>query len=150
MRLFFIIVSFITLGCTKKKFLISENEISKRQTDTLQDSSTDDYLFFCNFTEEPSVDLEEWGKYLSDSLVLDDAAMDTIPPGKYTVIVQFEVGEKGKLSDISILNEPLYGLGERVKKVLSNCTGLWKPVREENDQIIRSYSRQPITFVVEE
>ena len=149
MRLFFIITLFTVVGCAKSqqphREIISEQEIQYPSKDT-----SDYGEITCYIPEEASVDLEKWKTYLNDSLVLDDASLDTIPPGRYTVFVQFEVGEKGKLCNISILKEPGYGLGERVKKVISTCIGIWNPVIAENGQIAPNYRKQPLTFVIEE
>ncbi len=148
MRLFFIVVYLLFINTAKLQYSIPAKIISEQE---IEYPSTDIEAFnVCIFPEEPSVDLEKWVAYLNDSLVLDDASMDTIPAGRYTVIVRFEVGERGKLNNITILKEPGYGLGERVKKTISNSQGIWKPVIEKNGKITRNYRIQPITFLVEE
>ena len=153
MRLFFIIASFTLTTTASSQLSLPTEKITEKEIEfplLTEDIEQMECLHYCIFPEEPSVDLEKWTTYLNDSLVLDEASLDTIPPGKYTVIVQFEVGAEGKLSNISILKEPGYGLGERVKKVISKCIRIWKPVIDNNGQITRNYRKQPITFVVEE
>jgi hypothetical protein len=92
---------------------------------------------------------KEWTDWLNQNLELDSLAADTMPAGRYTVLVAFSVGKDGTLGDLNILSDPGFGLGERVKKVLANCREIWKPVLYNGD-IIMSHHRQPITFVVEE
>jgi hypothetical protein len=105
MRLFFIITLFIVINAAKSKHsmptkIIAEKEIEYPSEDTVE---IEEVFNVCIFPDEPAVDLEAWKKYLNDSLILDDASLDTIPSGSYTVIVKFAVGEKGRLSKISIL-----------------------------------------------
>jgi hypothetical protein len=126
--------------------IIAEKEIEYPTEDTVE---IEEVFNVCIFPDEPAVDLEAWKKYLNDSLILDDASLDTIPSGSYTVIVKFAVGEKGRLSKISILKDPGHGLGERVTKLLLNCEGIWRPVIDKGGYI-NSYRIQPITFTVEE
>jgi hypothetical protein len=99
MRLFFIIAFFTISVCTKSQYLpreiISEYEIQYPPKETVDIEG----LHYCIFPEEPTADLEIWKKYLSDSLVLDDASLDTIPAGRYTVFVQFDVGKNGQLGN---------------------------------------------------
>ena len=87
--------------------------------------------------------------YLNDSLVLDDVPIDTIPPDRYAVFVQFTVDENGKLSNVSILKEPRYVLVNRFKKVILNYYGIWKAVIDAKGRVVAIYRKQPITFVVE-
>jgi protein TonB len=75
--------------------------------------------------------------------------MDTIPPDRYTVFVQFTVDENGKLSNVSILKEPGYGLGDRVKKLILNCYGIWKSVIDDRSRVVAIYRKQLITFIFE-
>lgn len=150
MRLFFIIASFISISFVESQYIppkiISEHEIDYSLKDTLDN---EDVFNVCIFPEETLVDIEKWKKYLMTSLVLDSASMDTIPAGTYTVIVDFSIGEKGRLSNVSVVKDPGYGLGKRVIEVLLTCEGIWKPAMYKGRPIL-NYRRQPITFIVEE
>ena len=151
MRFFFVIASLIIVCSVVSQHIppkiLSEQEVNYPSKDTAE---IEDVFNVGVFPDEPTVDIEKWKAYLNDSLVLDDASMDTIPLGRYTVLVQFIVGENGKLNNISVLKEPGYGLGERVKRAISKCNGIWKPVVGDRGQVSINYRRQSITFVIEE
>jgi hypothetical protein len=87
------------------------------------------------------VDLKKWADYFNKNLGLDSASLDTIPAGRYTVLVQFSIGVEGRLSDISILKDPGYGLSQRIIKVISSCRGLWK-LSMSHGRVIKNYRRK--------
>lgn len=151
MRLVFIIVTFILLISVNSQCFLPLKMFSKQEIEyTSKDiSETEEPFNICIFPDEPTIDFGKWTKYLTDSLVLNDASVDTIPPGRYTVFVQFVVGKNGELTNVLILKEPGHGLGERVKNTISNCHGIWKPVIGKNGKVVLSYRKQPITFVIE-
>ncbi len=107
-----------------------------------------DLLAQCN-EEEASIDRNEWETYLRNNLVLDDLSMDTIPAGTYTVFVRLVIDKKGSINDVSVLKDPGYGLGQRVKRALQQYTGRWQPAKLNGHTII-SRRIQPVTFIVEE
>jgi hypothetical protein len=156
MRFFFIIIVFLFFvsGNTQSPAseLFSEKNIQDSSRDTSIDSfETDldnDSAIICDIPPEPEVDRKKWVAYLTKSLELDSASLDTIPAGTYTVMAQFTIDEKGNLQDVSILKDPGYGLSQRVVKVISNCPGLWKPSMYNGHTTI-SYRKQPILFIVE-
>jgi hypothetical protein len=92
---------------------------------------------------------EKWKEFLISNLALDDASLDTICAGTYRVMVQFVVKSSGQLDDIKIIMDPGYGLGERVKNVLSRYKERWKPAVFNGRPSI-SYHKMPIVFMVEE
>ncbi len=115
---------------------------------SISDSSNDENIFGCILeieAETPS----GWIKFLEDNLQLDSIAIDSIPAGNFTVVVQFAIERNGQLNDVRIIKDPGYGLGQRVKKVLSGYKDQWKPSVIKN-QTVSSTRIQPITFVVEE
>ena len=67
--------------------------------------------------------------------------------GKYVVIVRFTVDRTGKLSDIVVESNPGFGCGEEAVRVMK-ISPLWKAATQ-NGYIVRSYKRQPFTFIVE-
>lgn len=94
-------------------------------------------------------DWGRWKNYLIKNLVLDSASVDTIPAGTYKAIVQFVIDTDGKLKDIGIVTDPGYGLGARVKKVISKYKDKWIPEQFDWRPTV-SYHRQPVIFIVEE
>ena len=103
---------------------------------------------FCVLGIEAQPNKEEWVEFLQNNLHLDSAALDTIPPGEFMVVAQFVVDENGKICTVSIVKDPGYGLGERVKKELISFKGRWQPAKL-NGRKTKSYRRQPIIFMVE-
>lgn len=106
-------------------------------------------IIICEVPIEARYNREEWTTYLNKNLMLDDASLDTIPPGTFTVLVQFLIDTKGKVGDVKILKDPGYGLGQRTANTVSRYECNWKPA-EQNGRFINSYRVQPITFRIEE
>ena len=144
-----IILVLFYAGCINEKSLDSSLKYSV--SDSLPDTSGLENVFGCVFEidDEPLPNWEAWTNFLKYSLELDSVAVDTIPSGAFTVLAQFVIDEKGKLGEVSILKDPGYGLGKRVLHVLSGYKGHWKPAIQ-NNKLVRSIRRQPITFVIEE
>ena len=107
-------------------------------------------IFICKLPIEVQNNWKEWKRYLQDSLVLDDASLDSIPAGIYKVFIQFEFDEIGKISNVSVLKDPGYRLGLRALDVISKYNSNWKFSEVFEGRPYKSYRRQPIIFVVEE
>jgi protein TonB len=88
-----------------------------------------------------------WEKFLRNNLNAEIPVENGAPAGAYKVIVQFVVDKEGKLSDIKALTEMGYGMEQEAIRVLKKATG-WKPGIQA-DREVKSYHRQPITFMVE-
>lgn len=148
MRFFFIIIAFFfeLSACSQPAIskLLNEEEIQRPAPDSLE---MNDFLF-CNIGCEPLVDIEKWKTYLSHNLILDNISLDTIPAGSYTVLVQFAIGDNGKLNNVSILKNPGYDFDKRVIKVISDCRSIWKTSMCNIYKTI-NYRRQLIIFIVE-
>ena len=147
MRCLFLISVLLSLvsGCSK----LEEN--SKKNSEQSIQSETEDSgdVIICEIPIEAETNIQEWRAYLQNSLILDDASLDTIPAGTYTVVVQFVIDDKGKIRDVTIMKDAGYGLGQRGVKAIEHYEGLWKPSIQDGRATI-SYRRQPITFLVEE
>ena len=97
---------------------------------------------------EASVNIAQWRRHLQSRLqrYIEDAAMDGMSPGRYTVNVRFLVEKNGNISQVKALNNPGYGLARGAEQVVK--TGpKWHP-GEQNGRKVRSYHTQPITFVI--
>ena len=124
--------------------IASERKVQSSATDTLEADN-----LFCNIPEEPSLDRDHWTSYLKKNLELDSLSVDTIPAGRYTVLIRFAIDETGKVKELTVLKDPGYCLGERVVTIVSNYRDLSKsPIKNRNKYI--GYHIQPITFLVEE
>ena len=146
MRCFFVFVTTlftVTASCQQNW----QNDSSEKKGE----ENINETLYQCILVVEPSSqpDFDTWSRYLQTNLELDSAEVSKIPAGKYTVFIQFIVEADGRLSDFKIVKEPGYGLGEKVLKVFSNYNGRWKTA-EQSGIPVKSYRKQPVTFVVEE
>ena len=144
MRCLFLITVLLSLFSGCSKFEENNKRVSDQSIQSEIRDSGDEII--SEFPTEPETNIQEWTTYLQNSLILDDASLDTIPAGIYTVLVQFVIDDQGKIRDVSIMKDPGYGLGQRGLKAIQHYEGLWNPSIE--DEI--SYRRQPITFIVEE
>ena len=130
-------------------FLISniKNSIANQTPDTLPEINEIGFMMGCiEIPAKPN--FNEWASYLQNKLVLDDSSLSLIPPACYTVIIQFVIDKEGKIRDVSIWKDPGYGLGQRAAQAVSNYPGKWEPATL-NGRLIKSYRKQPITFLVE-
>ena len=104
-----------------------------------------DKIFCCSSEKDAEVDIKHWQAYLDQNLQLDSLAMDTIPPGIYGITVIFIIDKKGCLTEVKALNDPGYGLGIRVIRVISGYEQ-WIPA-ERNGRKVRAYRKQVVTII---
>jgi TonB-dependent SusC/RagA subfamily outer membrane receptor len=99
---------------------------------------------------EASVNKKEWRTFLEKNLqpVIEYAAGNGMPTGQYTVNLRFLVKKDGSITDFKALNDPGYGLVQKVLAIIPNSPQ-WKPA-EQNGEPVNSYHTQPITFVISE
>jgi periplasmic protein TonB len=90
----------------------------------------------------------DWMKFLTRNLNGEIPIENGAPVGRYNVIIQFVVDEQGSVSDITPLTNFGYGMEQEAIRVLKKAKG-WKP-GIQNGHEVKSYHKQPITFVVEE
>jgi protein TonB len=89
-----------------------------------------------------------WQKFLTRNLNANVPVDNNAPSGRYTVLIQFVVDKEGNISDIIALTNHGYGLEDEAMRVLKKAKD-WKP-GIQNGREVKSYHKQPITFVVEE
>jgi hypothetical protein len=105
-------------------------------------------IFYCRRIEKDAqVDINHWKDYLAENLELDSLAQDTIPAGIYRLTAQILIGKSGCIEQVKIIDDPGYGLGIRVVKVISSYQQ-WVPA-EMNGRRVKAYRKQPIIFMVE-
>ncbi|RYY00334.1 MAG: energy transducer TonB, partial [Gammaproteobacteria bacterium] len=90
---------------------------------------------------------EEWRRFLEKYTqpIVQEVGKNA-QAGKYTVNVRFIVEKDGSISNVSILNDPGYGIGRKVLGMMKYVPK-WKPAIQ-NEKVVRSYHTQPITFVI--
>mgnify|MGYP003575261849 FL=1 len=92
--------------------------------------------------------VEAWIHFVQKNLNAQVPVRNGAPAGQYTVVVQFIVDSEGQISDIKALTSHSYGMEQEVMRVIG-LSSTWEPARIDN-QTVKAYRKQPITFVVEE
>jgi protein TonB len=87
-----------------------------------------------------------WINFLQENLNGDVAARKRAPVGQYTVIVQFIVNKKGKVSEIKTLTSHGHGMEKEVIRVMKKSPD-WLPAMQ-NGKPVNAYRKQPVTFIV--
>lgn len=88
-----------------------------------------------------------WERFLTNNLRADIPVNNGAPTGSYKVLIQFVVDKDGTVSDIKALTGHGYGMEEEAIRVLKKAKG-WKAGINAGIEV-KSYHRQPITFVVQ-
>lgn len=87
-----------------------------------------------------------WRRFLETNLNANTPVDNGAPEGTYTVMVQFVVDKDGTISELKALTNHGYGLESEVIRLLGKIPK-WKPA-VLNGQFVKSYRKQPVTFVV--
>lgn len=119
------------------------------QNDTTIPAESIEVLYHCNMEKDAKIDLNMWKKYLENHFEPDSLALDSIPPGVYKISAHIMIDRTGKVSVARIAEDPGFGLGQGLKKVIENYPGRWTP-GERNGRKIKNFRVQPVTYVVEE
>ncbi len=89
---------------------------------------------------------KSWHIFLEHNLNNQAPADSGAPTGVYTVTVHFIVNTDGSLSDIGIEQDPGYGTGNEVLRLMSKSPS-WAPALY-NGRPVKSLQKQNITFAV--
>ncbi|HEX7757484.1 MAG TPA: M56 family metallopeptidase, partial [Niabella sp.] len=89
-----------------------------------------------------------WAHYLQENLRGEVPVDNGAGPGNYQTVVQFVVDESGNVSNISVVKDPGFGMGNEAIRVIRN-SGKWQPATV-NGQPVKTYRKQPITFQIQE
>jgi len=107
----------------------------------IHDSSTD-VKIEAKFPGGP----QAWFKFLSKNIHQEVAEKNGAPRGNYTVVVSFLIDTAGKLSEVTILNDPGYGTANDVLKALKHSPD-WLPATINGKPVIYR-QKQNITYQV--
>lgn len=88
----------------------------------------------------------EWRRYLERNLNPSIPVDKGAPAGTYTVVVEFIVDRNGAISGLRPLTNHGYGMEQEVLRIISKGPN-WVPAIQ-NGRNVRSYRKQPITFIV--
>jgi len=89
-----------------------------------------------------------WNKFLAKNLRSEVPAANGSPPGRYWVTVRFFINKDGSISNPTIEEDPGYGTGAEVLRVMSKSPA-WQPA-VYNGQVVKSYQQRVIIFQVTE
>jgi len=90
----------------------------------------------------------DWPKFLTRNLNAEVPVENGAPVGRYNVVIQFVVDQQGNVSDITPITNYGFGMEQEAIRVLKKAKG-WK-AGIQNGHEVKSYHKQPITFVVED
>jgi hypothetical protein len=90
--------------------------------------------------------LSAWTKYLERNLDKDVPLKKGAPPGRYTVVLSFDIDEDGTVRNAKALNDPGYGTMEEAARMITNGPK-WKPATKDGKNISYTH-KQSITFFV--
>ena len=89
-----------------------------------------------------------WNKFLERNLNAQVPADNGAPPGRYWVTVRFFVNKDGSVSGATIEEDPGYGTGPEVLRLMSKSPA-WQPA-VYNGRIVKVFQEQVIIFEVTE
>lgn len=87
----------------------------------------------------------EWQKFIQNSKLTYNRKT---PPGDYKLLIQFVIGEDGKVRDAKPLSEVGYGMEESAVKAIKKSPK-WIPAMKNNEPV-KAYRLQPFTIRVAE
>ena len=118
MKYFFIIFLQLSL---QSLIAQSNTKLTENKKDSSKSVAVKEYTILC-----VTVDIKaqvknpkHWQNYLAENLKLIPSEQDSIPDGTYQIIATFIVDKEGLISNIRVLNDPGYGLGNKVIAVIS-------------------------------
>lgn len=89
---------------------------------------------------------EGWMRFLDENIDSQVPINNGAPIGRYTVIVQFTIDSTGKVCCLKPLTKTGYGMEEEAIRVITKSPD-WE-AEMYNGVKVRSYSKQPVTFIV--
>jgi periplasmic protein TonB len=117
--------------------------------DTTSTAKEGESTIYTKTDVKATIDLKQWRRHLESRLgaPIINAMKAGMPPGLYTVQVQFVVEKDGHISEVKAMNDPGYELGKSAVKVVQ--TGPRWTAAEQNGKKVRSYHTQPISFLIQ-
>ena len=102
---------------------------------------------FTKVTIEASTNHKAWADHVRKCTQLPDSILKDIPPGTYTVRVQFIVDKHGYIGQVKAKNDPGYGLAKRAERIILTYKGEWQPANQCGRNV-NAYKEQPVTFII--
>ena len=93
------------------------------------------------------IDPAAWIKYLHKNSQLPDSIVRQIPKGTYKVEVKFIVDKHGYIGQVEAINDPGFGLAERVVRMIRNYNIAWRPA-SQCGRNVNAYRKEMIVFTI--
>ncbi len=98
---------------------------------------------------DPCTDFRYWYQYIHQHSQADQLPTDSLTPGKYTINFQIIIDKEGMVNVRTVMNDPGFGIGEKLKEVLEQYPHQWQPA-EQNGRMVKYYFKQPVTLIIDE
>lgn len=102
---------------------------------------------FTRVEVETNTNPKAWAEHVSKYTQLPDSIAKEIPPGTYTVRVQFIVDKHGNIGQGKAKNDPGYGFAKKAERIVLSYNGKWQPANQ-CERNVNAYKEQPITFII--
>ena len=96
---------------------------------------------------EANTNPKAWAEHIRKCTQLPDSIVKEIPPGTYTVKVQFIVDKHGNIGQVKAKNDPGFGLAKKAERIVSTYEGKWQPANQCGRNV-NAYKEQTITFII--
>jgi protein TonB len=121
--------------------------ISFASAQVKKQASKEDITVFEKVEINAHTDGVAWQKHIKNELNKADTSLKNVPPGSYTVVVQFVVDVYGNLTNIKAAKDPGYGLGDKAVKIVQSYRGTWKPANQCGRNV-KSYKKETMFFTI--
>lgn len=115
----------------------------KKELSTQEDTS----MVLMKTEVDSHIDNDTWKQFLQDNLqqVISNVGRKA-PAGNYNVFLRFVVEKDGRVDDVSVLNDPGYGIGDQLRQMMTRSPR-WTAAMQ-NGHPVRAYHTQPISMVI--
>jgi len=90
---------------------------------------------------------EGWKLFLTKNIRGDVPEKNNAPAGTYVAAARFIVKEDGTVTDVALTQDPGYGAGEELVRVIKLSSGKWRPALQGGREV-KAFRIQPLTFEV--
>lgn len=91
----------------------------------------------------------DWSAFLAANVRGDVPYKNNAPEGNYTAKARFIINTDGSIQNVVLIEDPGYGTGEELVRVIKLSSGNWTPAITEDGKKVKSMIAQPLTFSVE-
>lgn len=131
-------------------FSATINDVFSQQEVVKTQILPEEKLYFCFANEtDACTDYRQWYQYIDQHTQPGQLPVDSLTPGKYTINFQIIIDKEGMVNVRTVMNDPGFGIGEKLKEVLEQYPHQWQPA-EQNGRRVKYYFKQPVALIIEE